>query len=259
VLGLAAGAAADLRKAPEGTREAVPVLAALVASFLAFTAERLGYHVHPVALLVAGLVAYLPGLQLAASMSELASGHWVAGSTRLVAGSTRLLLLVLGGLTGEEMAATIFSASRAVAATSHPVTWSWLVTPLPAGLAFAAMRSGEAKDRGWVVAMCYLAIFSARLATPLMGSTGGAFAGAFVTVIVSNLLTRVTQRPALAIGAPAILLLVPGVMGFMSLSSVLVGDISQAAMTVLQVLLISVSIALGLLLGGWVVEPRRLL
>jgi uncharacterized membrane protein YjjP (DUF1212 family) len=259
LLGLAAGSATALKRSWQGPGEAIPVLAAVAAAFLAFAAARLGIPIHPVPLLVAGLVSFLPGLQMTAAMSELASGHWVAGSSRLVAGGTRLLLLVLGGITGEALASSMVVLSPGAAAHTHALSPGWLVAPLLAGLAFAVIRSGDARDRGWVVAICYLAILSARLATPVLGSTGGAFVGAFCTVMVSNALTRWTRRPALAIGAPAILLLVPGVMGFMSLSSVLLGDVSETVRTLVQMLMISVSLSLGGMLATLIVAPRRLI
>ena len=105
--------------------------------------------------------------------------------------------------------------------------------------------------------MCYLGILTAFIATPILGATGGAFWGAFCTCLASNAIAHKTRRPALVTLGPAILLLVPGVLGFMSLSSALAGYMSETLWTLLQVCLISVSLSLGGLLASLVVAPPR--
>ena len=257
LLGMCSGAVALPSRLREGLREALPVLVAAVTAFLIFSAHRGGVPVHPIPLLVAGLVSFLPGLQMTAAMFELATGHWVAGSSRLIAGATRLLLLVLGAMTGEQLAAAVVPLSRAVVESGGGVHWGWLLAPGLAGLAFSILRSGDARDSGWVVAVCYLGILTAFFTTPLLGATGGAFWGAFSTALASNAIAYRTRRPALVTLGPAILLLVPGVLGFMSLSPVLAGDMSETLWTLLQVCLISVSLSLGGLLASLLVAPPR--
>ena len=257
LFGLGSGAVALPTRFREGPREALPVLVAAVASFLAFAAQLSGLPVHPIPLLVAGLVSFLPGLQMTAAMYELASGHWVAGSSRLIAGATRLLLLVLGAMTGEQLATVLIPASTSPADAGGGVAWGWMIAPLIAGLAFSVLRSGDSRDSGWVVTICYLGIVTAFLATPLLGATGGAFWGAFCVALASNALAYRTHRPALVTLGPAILLLVPGVLGFMSLSPVLAGNFPETLWTLLQVCLISVSLSLGGLLASLVVAPPR--
>lgn len=257
LLGLCSGAVVLPKRLREGPREAIPVLVAAVAALLVFSADRLGFPVHPIPLLVAGLVSFLPGFQMTAAMVELATGHWVAGSTRLIAGATRLLLLVLGAMTGEQLAAAIVPVSRAAMELEGGLHWGWLAAPGLAGIAFSVLRSGDARDNGWVVLVCYMGILTAFFATPLLGATGGAFWGAFCATLASNGLAYRTRRPALVTLGPAILLLVPGVLGFMSLSPVLAGDMSETLWTLLQVCLISVSLSLGGLLATLVVAPPR--
>jgi uncharacterized membrane protein YjjP (DUF1212 family) len=256
-LGLCSGAVAIPKRFAEGPREALPVLVAAAAGFLTFSAQLSGVHVHPIPLLVAGLVSFLPGLQMTAATYELASGHWVAGSSRLIAGATRLLLLVLGAMTGEQLAAAVFPISRAVVESGGGVDWGWLIAPGLAGLAFSILRSGDARDSGWVVVVCYLGILTAYIVTPVLGATGGAFWGAFGIALASNALAYRTRRPALVTLGPAILLLVPGVLGFMSLSPALAGNMPETLWTLLQVCLISVSLSLGGLLASLLVAPPR--
>lgn len=78
LLGLCSGAVVLPKRLREGPREAIPVLVAAVAALLVFSADRLGFPVHPIPLLVAGLVSFLPGFQMTAAMVELATGHLLA-------------------------------------------------------------------------------------------------------------------------------------------------------------------------------------
>jgi uncharacterized membrane protein YjjB (DUF3815 family) len=91
----------------------------------------------------------------------------------------------------------------------------------------------------------------------VFGSELGAFLGALVIGGASNLYARVTDRPALVPATPGLLLLVPGSLGYRSLTSFLDREPVAGAEWAFSTGLVAVSIAGGLLAASALLPPRR--
>jgi uncharacterized membrane protein YjjB (DUF3815 family) len=83
--------------------------------------------------------------------------------------------------------------------------------------------------------------------------------GAFAVAIASNLFARVSNRPAAITQVPGILMLVPGSLGFRSLSSLIRADVVSGVETAFTAVMIAASLVAGLLLANAVVPPRKAL
>ncbi|MBL4591930.1 MAG: threonine/serine exporter family protein, partial [Phycisphaerales bacterium] len=87
---------------------------------------------------------------------------------------------------------------------------------------------------------------------------GIALAAACVGV-ASNVYARITNRPAAIVVLPGLLILVPGSVGFRSLTAFLDADTLGGLQTAIGVFFIGVSIVVGLLLANVIVQPRKAL
>jgi uncharacterized membrane protein YjjB (DUF3815 family) len=76
---------------------------------------------------------------------------------------------------------------------------------------------------------------------------------------LSNLYGRVAGKPGALVRLPAIMLLVPGSVGFRGLSSLMERDYSLGLETGVAVLSALVALMAGLLFGSVLVPPRRYL
>jgi uncharacterized membrane protein YjjB (DUF3815 family) len=85
----------------------------------------------------------------------------------------------------------------------------------------------------------------------------GSFIGAFTAAAVSNLFARVRHQPATLTLVPAIVLLVPGSVGFSSLSALLNRDVVPGVESAFRTVLISVALATGLLIADVLVPVGR--
>jgi uncharacterized membrane protein YjjB (DUF3815 family) len=83
--------------------------------------------------------------------------------------------------------------------------------------------------------------------------------GAIVAGAVSNFHARHWNRPAGLTRIPALMLLVPGGLGFTGIASLLKEDIIHGMTTAFSVALISVSLVVGLIVSNAIVAPRRAL
>lgn len=235
----------------------LPVPMAALVSVVAFSAGTLGVAgVRPAPLLLAGVIWLLPGAQITAAMSELATGHWTSGAGRLLAALTRLVLLVVGVVVGHQL--SYGATALKVVIPDDPIPSALkLLAPAVSGVAFAVMTVARPRDTGWIVAVCYVASIGAFAGGAAGGSTLSAFLGAFLTGVAAELLWRWRGVFPFVVEEPAIRLLVPGSIGFLSVTSLVSADVSGAVTTGFEMLFVAVSLAIGSLSASVLFEPRR--
>ena len=95
------------------------------------------------------------------------------------------------------------------------------------------------------------------IAGSLPAAPVGVFLGALLLGALANLYARFAHRPGAVIREPGILLLVPGSVGFRSMSFLLERDTPVGMDTALLLLTLLVSIVAGLMFGDLLVSSRR--
>jgi uncharacterized membrane protein YjjP (DUF1212 family) len=212
--------------------------------------------------LISALVMLVPGLTLTVAMTELASGHVVSGTARLAGAMTLMLTMLFGAALGRSLAHAIVSA------------WPWPALPLPlpplppftwiaaigvATAAFTVLLGARSRDAGWIAVACGLSYGATLVGGHLLGAELGAFVAAATVGVASNLFARCLRRPAALLRLPGLLLLVPGSLGFRSLSSLLAADTMAGTDGLFRVALVAVALAIGLFAADLLLPPQRTL
>jgi uncharacterized membrane protein YjjP (DUF1212 family) len=230
--------------------------AAFVTAAMAYTASALGWPVNHRVATLAGLIVLVPGLSLTLAIAELATRNLVSGTARLTAAGISFLKIAFGVAFAEAALGRLLGPPGA---GSSPPPPGWTEPPgvLIAATAFAVLFQVKPRMLAGVVLACASGFYGARLGAGAVGPELGASVGALVVAIASNTWARIADRPALVPLVPGILLLVPGSLGFRSLSSLLEGDVIAGVDTGFTMTLVAVSIVVGLLIANAVVSPRR--
>ena len=84
-------------------------------------------------------------------------------------------------------------------------------------------------------------------------------AGAFVVGLLGNAYARLLNRPAVVAAVPGILLLVPGAIGFRSITAFTTHDAVEGIELAFQMLLVAMALVAGLLLANVALPPRKAL
>lgn len=225
------------------------VLALLVARFVVPLDDRLTT--------LASLIVLLPGLSLTVAMTELAVGHVSAGVARLAGSLTTLFILVMGVGIAWRLAGDLRTIPPLPFAPLPD--WAELLALLLTPACFAILF--RARYPQWPI--IYLAALSGygvhRLVTAEFGDEVGAFAGALTVGCISNLYARIRDRPALIPSTPGMIILVPGSLGYRSLTTMLESDAVTGTEYAFNTILIAFSLAGGLLAASALVPPRRIL
>jgi uncharacterized membrane protein YjjB (DUF3815 family) len=135
--------------------------------------------------------------------------------------------------------------------------WSQWIALLVSPVAFAVLLKARRRDIGWIVLAGILSFAGARAGATVLGPELGGFVGALILGAGSNLYGRLLDRTSMVPLVPGLLILVPGTVGFGSLSKFLESDVVSGVATAFKMALIAVALVTGLLLSNIVLPPRR--
>jgi uncharacterized membrane protein YjjP (DUF1212 family) len=257
LLGLVTGAITLATASSDTWRPVREPLAAFVVTTLAFAVDAYARTSSGYLTSLAGLIVLLPGLTLTVALTELSTRHLASGTARLSGAVVTFLGLGFGLALGVKLGGAIGVHLRDLAdvnlawlsATALPGWTEWLAL-LIAPLAFTVLLNANARDAAWIVIACATAYLTSRFFGAHMGEELGAFLGALVVSAGSNVVERVFRRTSMVTAVPGLLILVPGSIGFRSVTS-LVGDQYELGIaTAFRVVLIGISLAAGVLAGN---------
>ncbi len=206
----------------------------------------------PTVLVVSGIIVLIPGLSLLVAMQELGTGHLVSGTARLAGTALTFLLLGFGVGLGQRMAGGL-----AVPTESLPLP-AWTLIPALAMvvLGFQVVFQSRLADYGWTLAASALGWGAAMLGTKALGPEVGAGLGALVLGSACNLYARLARRPAAVVLLPALMLILPGSMGFRGLTLVLHQQTLAGLEAGFGAMFVNVALMLGLLVANATVSRR---
>ncbi len=209
---------------------------------------------------LASLIILIPGMSLTTAVREISSQHLVSGMARMGGAMSTLLKLTFGTIAATQLCGALGITARDFALPALP-TWTDYPALLVAAIAFAILFRAATRDWPMVIVAVIVGYLATRWGGAISGSLPGAPFGVFLGGLllggVANIYARFARRPGAVIREPGILLLVPGSVGFRSMSFLLERDTSLGMDTGLLLLTLLVSLVAGLMFGDLLVSPRR--
>ncbi len=206
---------------------------------------------------VAGLIVLLPGLTLSTAMTELATRHLASGVARLSGAFSTFLTLAFGVALGNRVGEAIFGAPPAAQAVGW-VDLAGLVALIVAPLCFTVILRAEPRDAPWIVLAGALGVMGGRLGAATFGVELGTFAGSLVVGLAGSVYERLRRRQASVVVVPGILLLVPGSVGFRSLTNLMDRQAVTGIETAFSMILTAIALVAGMLVAGVILPERRI-
>ncbi|MEO8562291.1 MAG: threonine/serine exporter family protein [bacterium] len=257
ILGLGLGVFALYSERHQRVGRVFETLAAFLVSAAAIGLARL---VGPISVFVAtlaGLIILMPGLLLTTAITELATRHLASGTLRLSSAFMTLLGIVFGVALGTRLGVGLFGAPMEAIAAAPLPGWAAPAAILLAATSSLAILRADPRDAPWIIAAGVLGVAGGRFGAMKLGAELGTFVAAFGVALASSAFERWRKRPAPVVLVPGILLLVPGSIGYLSMSSLMQRDTLAGIDTAFRMILTAVSLVAGLLIAGIVApEPR---
>ena len=254
VIGLMLGLLAQVA---QRSSDQARVFELLGAAFVAFSSSVASswFSITPSLVTVAALIVLLPGMSLTVAMTELATRQLIAGTARLMSAVIVLLELVVGVALGERLAGALVHVQQAVP-TPLP-DWTQWIALVVSSIGIAVVVQAQLRAWAWILAACALGYAGAALGSRTLDPQLGVVLGAFAVGVLGNMFARLMERPAQVVQVPAVLLLVPGSMGFRGMASMLGHETLDGVGTVFAMFVVATAIVAGLLIANALVSPRR--
>jgi uncharacterized membrane protein YjjB (DUF3815 family) len=189
-------------------------------------------------------------------MIELATRNLVSGTARLAGAVGTFLAVGFGFALGTRLAAAWVGTPVETEPVALPA-WTEIVALAMAPIGFTVLLRASIRDTGWIGVVGGLTFAATRLGSIFLGPELGAFVGAVVLGVASNAYGRALRRLEVVPLVPGMLLVVPGSLGFRSLSSLVGGDTVPGVEAAFRMTLITVSLATGVLFANVLLPARR--
>ncbi len=232
--------------------------AALVAAAAALGAHVAGGADADVATL-SGMIVLLPGFSLTIAVSELAQRNLVSGTARLAWSALVLMMLAFGVLAGRTAVERVLGPTPVVEPATPWPAWVAAAAIVVAGVALGVLFQAQRRDLPWVTLAVIVPYVGMRAGIAELGRELGVFIGALIVGAGSNLYARALDRPATITRLPGLLILVPGSLGFLSISELMRGDPLTGLEQGFQAFVVALALVTGLLVSNAIVPPRKAL
>ncbi len=260
LIGLIIGSITVLAGSRPRLAAASDAICAMVATAVAIVVSAFLVPLAIKSVVLASLIVLMPGMSLTTAVREISSQHLVAGVARIGGAISTLLKLSFGTVAATTLCAAVGIHARDYALPPLP-GWTEIPALLVGAFGFAILFRAARRD--WLIVMGavivgYLATrWGGRISGTLPGAPFGVFLGGFVLSALANVYARLAKRPGAVIREPGIILLVPGSVGFRSMSFLVERDTTLGMDSGILLLTLLVSLVAGLLFGDLLISPRR--
>lgn len=241
--------------------ESIEAIAALTAMLLAAAVATWIAPLKVSTVVIAALIVLLPGLTLTNAINELTSQHLVAGTARFAGAVATLLKLTFGTVAAAQLVRLLGWLPHEATRVPLP-DWTEWVALLVAAYSFAVLFRAQRRDYPLVMGSVMVGYAITRLVgnvtdADASGFPSGVFLAAVAVIALSNAYGRWANRPGAVVRVPGIILLVPGSVGFRSMSFMLERDVTLGLDTAFVLVNALIALVVGVLFGNLLVAPRR--
>jgi uncharacterized membrane protein YjjP (DUF1212 family) len=229
---------------------------AVLAAFMSYFLVKIFPSLNVGVIILSSLIIFMPGLFITMAIAEIATQNLTSGTSKLMGGIMILLKLTFGVFIGAKIASFFHVPAMPVEFGVIP-SWVTMVTLPVTALMATVIFKAQKSDWGWVTLAGVFGYSCSKLATHYLGAELGILIGGFCVGAVSNIFARLKNRPSSLFQFPGIILLVPGSIGYRSLSFLFEKDVVGGLETAFSMIALATALVVGIFFGNILVKPRR--
>lgn len=235
----------------------IAFVAAFYGGFAAYALQAMHVPISPYIVTLCSVVALMPGLPFTTAILELSTRNLAAGTARMMGALLVLLQLAAGLGFGVLLARLLFDVPTLAFVADVPSAWlvfsGAMVFSASLYLDYRAARD----DFAWIFIAGLMTFSTYFFLRNTAGIEPAIFSAAVVAGVVSEGYARLTHRPLSVVLVPSITLLVPGIIGFRSVSSLVLDDIQGGLELGFSMGITGVALASGVLVASVMFESTR--
>lgn len=230
-------------------------IVAIVAAFVTYLLAKWIPNLNVGVIILSSLIIFMPGLYITIAISEIATQNLVSGTARLMGGVMILLKLTFGVFIGSKLASWFHFTELEIDFHQIPVWVTFVTLPITSLMStvnFKAQRS----DWKWITLAGIFGYSCSKIGTHYLGAELGMFFGGACVGAMSNIFARLKNRPSSLFQFPGIILLVPGSVGYRSLSFLYERNVVGGLETAFTMISLAMALVVGVFFGNMLIKPR---
>lgn len=228
---------------------------AFITAFIAMSFSVFYPGLHPNIVILASLIYFVPGLSLTMAIGEISSQNLTAGTARLVGALVILFKLAFGTYLGSILSQYFFMPEMSEIETIHPLVK--FISLLFISFSFVINFQARWQETFWIMLAGISTYYINSLIASQLGLTASALIAGTYIGAGSNLYARVLNRPSMIVSLPAIILLVPGSIGFKGIEFLFSQNALEGVNTLFNTLTIGLALVAGTYFGSIIIRPKR--
>lgn len=205
---------------------------------------------------VCGLIILIPGFSFTVSITEMVNNHLIAGLTRFTNAFITFAMIAIGIAVGMKFMGLI-TLPKPSLSISELVSWGKWIALFFVPLGFMILFKAKQRDFIWILLACWCSYFSYVYGSKAFSEPVAVFLASFILGIVSNLFSRIKKRNSSLLLVPGMILLVPGSLGFFSISHLVNSDVVAGLQTALSMLSTAMALVFGIIFSNIFLKAER--
>lgn len=235
----------------------IAFVAAFYGGFSANALQAMNVPISPYIVTLCSVVALMPGLSFTTAILELSTRNLAAGTARMMGAMLVLLQLAAGLGFGVLLARLFFAEPQLVFVPKGPPDWLVFAGAMVFSASLYLDYRAARDDFIWIFLAGLMTFSTYFFLRDPAGIEPAIFSAAVVAGVVSEGYARWTQRPLSVVLVPSITLLVPGIIGFRSVSSLVLDDVQAGLEFGFSMGITGVALASGVLVASVMFESTR--
>lgn len=228
---------------------------ALLIGFLASAAVASGFDLNVPAVVLSGVIAFVPGLSLTIGLRELAARELLSGTGRIMDSIMMMFKLYYGGVIGLSIGHLIWQMEPHISGAAI-ADWTHYIDVLLLSVSLLVIFKVRAEDAVWGLLAGFIAYGCAQLGGLYLDIELAGLVGALAVGVYANIYSRIRNTPTQIVLLPGIVLLVPGSKAYMGLDSMVTGQAFLSnTYSGAQILMAFMAIVAGLMFANLIVPP----
>jgi uncharacterized membrane protein YjjP (DUF1212 family) len=228
---------------------------AFIISFCTFMSASYIEGLNPHIIILSSLIYYVPGLSLTMAIGEVASQNLTAGTARFMGALVILMKLGFGAFLGTFVAKKYFFALPGMEMQSP--LWLIIMATFMICLSFVVTFQARWKDAFIMLFAGASTFWLNRYFRLSLDQIGAVLLAGMYIGSASNLYARVFKNPSMIFSLPAIILLVPGSIGFKGLEFLFSHNTIEGINTLFNTFIIGIALVAGNYFGNILIKPKR--
>ncbi len=235
--------------------ELLEPFSAMLIGFLASAAVASGIDLNVPAVVLSGVIAFVPGLSLTIGLRELAARELLSGTGRIMDSIMMMVKLYYGSVIGLSIGHLLWEMEPHTAGV--PIAdWTHYIDVLLLTISLLIIFRVRREDAVWGLLAGFIAYGGAQLGGLYLDQELAGLVGALAVGVYANLYSRIRNTPTQIVLLPGIVLLVPGSKAYMGLDSMVTGQAFLAnTYSGSQILMAFMAIVAGLMFANLIVPP----